>query len=270
MGKNTGALISGGAQLLGAGVNAIASGGQNRKSREWSEKMYQTQRQDNIEFWNMQNAYNSPEQQMNRLMDAKLNPNLIYGQSSGGAAGQASPIQKVDAKRPEFRTPDFSGIANSVTSFYDTRIKQAQADNLKEQNKVIQQQALLNAAQVASTGVITDKNKVELENLKNYSADAARLSNLQKEAQIFSTNTDTDRKQALHGVAMEQAFQNALQTKVRSALLRQQIKNSIIEGNLKALELNLNKAGIQKNDPLYMRAIMQNKEFIKKLYNNDY
>ena len=38
---------------------------------------------ENERRWHMQNAYNTPKEQMSRLMDAGLNPNLIYG--SGGA-----------------------------------------------------------------------------------------------------------------------------------------------------------------------------------------
>ena len=40
------------------------------------------------EFWNMQNAYNTPKAQMQRLKDAGLNPALMYGQGNVGNAGQ--------------------------------------------------------------------------------------------------------------------------------------------------------------------------------------
>jgi hypothetical protein len=47
----------------------------------------------NIEFWNMQNKYNTPKAQMGRLKDAGLNPNLIYGSGSAntGVAGSIAP-----------------------------------------------------------------------------------------------------------------------------------------------------------------------------------
>lgn len=49
--------------------------------------------QQNIEFWNMQNKYNTPKAQMGRLKDAGLNPNLIYGSGSAntGVAGSIAP-----------------------------------------------------------------------------------------------------------------------------------------------------------------------------------
>lgn len=49
--------------------------------------------QQNIRFWQMQNEYNLPKNQMKRLQDAGLNPNLIYGSGSAntGIAGAVAP-----------------------------------------------------------------------------------------------------------------------------------------------------------------------------------
>lgn len=47
-----------------------------------AELAYQRQ----VEMWNMQNEYNSPEAQMNRFKAAGLNPHLIYGQGNPGNA----------------------------------------------------------------------------------------------------------------------------------------------------------------------------------------
>ena len=73
------AAVTAAGQVLGTGINAIAQGKMNKKTRQWNEKMYAQQRTDALADWNMQNAYNSPEQQMQRLRDAGLNPNLVYG-----------------------------------------------------------------------------------------------------------------------------------------------------------------------------------------------
>jgi hypothetical protein len=49
--------------------------------------------QNNIRFWQMQNEYNTPANQMKRLQEAGLNPNLIYGSGSAntGVAGSIAP-----------------------------------------------------------------------------------------------------------------------------------------------------------------------------------
>ena len=50
------ALISGGAALAGTAANAISQGNLNKKNRAFAKEMYETQKQDNLDFWQMQNS----------------------------------------------------------------------------------------------------------------------------------------------------------------------------------------------------------------------
>ena len=59
---------------------------QNEKDREWSESMYERQNADQIKMWEMTNQYNHPTQQMERLRQAGLNPNLVYGKGADNTA----------------------------------------------------------------------------------------------------------------------------------------------------------------------------------------
>lgn len=63
-----------------------------RAQKEMAELAYQRQ----LEMWHLQNAYNSPQSQMQRYVDAGLNPHLIYGQ---GTPGNASSF-------PQYQAPD--------------------------------------------------------------------------------------------------------------------------------------------------------------------
>lgn len=47
--------------------------------------------QNNIQLWNMQNEYNTPAAQMQRLKDAGLNPNLAYGTANTTAGSISAP-----------------------------------------------------------------------------------------------------------------------------------------------------------------------------------
>ena len=47
----------------------------NENTNEANMRLAEYQADRNEQFWNMQNEYNSPEQQMNRLQSAGLNPN---------------------------------------------------------------------------------------------------------------------------------------------------------------------------------------------------
>lgn len=77
----------------------------------------------NIKFWQMQNAYNDPAQQMSRLKKAGLNPNLVYGQSVSGATGQAGAVAPSKAAPYSM---DLGTAANNTMAAYQT---QAQVNN---------------------------------------------------------------------------------------------------------------------------------------------
>lgn len=84
----------------------------------------------NLEMWNMENAYNSPEQQMARFEAAGLNKNLIYGQQN--TAGSAPTFQA-----PTFSTGDFHPV--------DTRMQRQQlALAMQEHKAQLQNQQIEN------------------------------------------------------------------------------------------------------------------------------
>lgn len=66
-----------------------------------NKAMYELQKNDAISFWNMQNEYNSPAQQMSRLSQAGLNPMLVYGNGADNTSGAIS--------TPSVQVPHVSG-----------------------------------------------------------------------------------------------------------------------------------------------------------------
>ena len=85
-GKTALAGLAGG---IGPGLFSLGS---DLLSNRGAKRRQNLANQQNIEFWNMQNAYNTPKAQMGRLQDAGLNPNLIYGSNANtGVAGQIAP-----------------------------------------------------------------------------------------------------------------------------------------------------------------------------------
>lgn len=110
---------------------------------EQQSKLNQQAFDQNVKMWNMQNAYNTPLQQMKRLQQANLNPNLVYGGGnvSGNTAGSA----------PEYQAARFdTGSYHPV----DTRMERAQlalamasqfqqVENQKIQNDLARQKLAL-------------------------------------------------------------------------------------------------------------------------------
>ena len=86
-------ILSGIGTLLGGPIGGlVGSLGSSLLGNRGAKRRQQLADQQNIKFWNMQNAYNTPKAQMGRLQDAGLNPNLIYGSNANtGTAGSVSP-----------------------------------------------------------------------------------------------------------------------------------------------------------------------------------
>ena len=95
-----GGIISAAGSVAGAGASAIATGNLNKKNRawqeeqaakqrDWSQTMADRQNAWNYEMWLKEQEYNNPENQVERLRNAGLNP-LFYG-LDGNSVSQAQP-----------------------------------------------------------------------------------------------------------------------------------------------------------------------------------
>lgn len=99
----------------------------NKQNLKLAEYQYSKE----LEMWNRQNEYNSPQAQMKRYTDAGLNPNMVATQGNSGNATQM----------PQYQAPTITHdqkipmITNVLQTFADLDIKQAQADNIRAQTK---------------------------------------------------------------------------------------------------------------------------------------
>lgn len=105
--------------LIGTGAMLYDSY-HNRKQSKWNtnrtieankaeaELAYQRQ----MEMWGIQNQYNSPAAQMQRFLDAGLNPHLIYGQ---GNAGNSSSTPQYNPAGQEYKYEPMQ-IAPGITA----------------------------------------------------------------------------------------------------------------------------------------------------------
>lgn len=267
------AIIGAGASILGDAANAASTSANNRKSRQWNEKMYSRQRADALADWNMQNEYNSPSAQMQRFRDANLNPNLIYGQGTEGNAGLVRG-NSVDAWRPDAPHFNAGNISSSLMSIYDVKLKEAQTNNLEAQNAVAIQDAILKAAQTASTNATTLNTGVTTESGKFALSQAQRLADTSAqmaEQQLRKVTTETDlslqaneRAAAANSTSIAKALEEILSlrasrtsTEVDRVRILEQIRNLQRDATLKDLDIQLKKNGVQPGDEIWWRVIGQ-------------
>lgn len=281
-----GAIISAGSALLGGGLNALSQGAQNRRSMNFSREMFAREQQTNLSNWRLQNEYNSPQAAMKRFQEAGLNPNLIYGQGSG--AGNAAPIPSPDTQSPQFRSPEWGNAVSAaglagVNAMYDIQIKQAQIDNLKSQNSVLTEEALLKRAQTAATATGEQKTRFGLDfetELRGVSADARREQLRQTRVQTdLSINRDA-REAAQNSTSIQEAIERMItlreqrkgfglqraQTSAEIARIRENTKLLIQDGTLKNIEIELRNQNINPNDPVWSRYIGM---FLSKLIDEE-
>tara|TARA_Y100000588_G_C14089276_1_gene853679 strand:+ start:350 stop:1126 length:777 start_codon:yes stop_codon:yes gene_type:complete len=127
------------APIVPAIVGALGSIGSSLIGNRGRKRSERRARKFNLEMWHKQNRYNHPIEQMARLKDAGLNPNLIYGSSPGSAVGNAGQVAPGKAEDYQF--------ANPAIPAFNAQLQSAQTLNTLEQaglnkvNKQIKQRA---------------------------------------------------------------------------------------------------------------------------------
>lgn len=125
-----GAAFSGAMGIIGSALNY-----------KYQSKLQEKQNEYNLNMWNLQNEYNSPQAQMKRYEEAGLNPALIYSQGNPGNATSA-PVQGV----PD--APDFSRDMRELGQAFNIEgLKTAIANRKKAQAEARQALAVAEDAE---------------------------------------------------------------------------------------------------------------------------
>jgi hypothetical protein len=276
-----------GAEVLGPILDLLGNVGINIYNQEQQKKKneldYQRQMEAekreyerNLEIWNMQNAYNHPQQQMTRLRQAGLNPNLVYGKGADNTAQSISPTK---SKAPEFGTkdliaPNLTGSINSAIATYNnTQQTKANIDQTHESIALMQKEQLLKEAEIANKGIKNARDQFELEQaqaLKESVITKARLENesiesntkigqdrnerekLMNEANLKNAAQDLINKKAEElNIRMKYATSQAEINKINAEIQNLQVVNENLkkEGLIKDFEAAMAKAGVPKSSP---------------------
>lgn len=103
-----------------------------RANRELAEYAYSK----DLEMWNRQNLYNSPEAQMSRLKGAGLNPNLVYG--TGATANTSGSMPHYNAPTAQYNYKPVE-LTSALSAYQDFQMRQAQIDNVKAQTSNVKE-----------------------------------------------------------------------------------------------------------------------------------
>lgn len=250
------AAIAGGASLVSTGINALTGANANKKNREFAKEQYQVQKNDELEFWRMNNTYNSPQEQMKRMQEAGLNPNLIYG---SGGANYTSSAPSAPTKA-EYNHRPLNVDSSPLQGYFDVQVKQAQLDNLKTQNSVLLEESLLKSAQRKSleygTGFKERTEDYNIETMIHRKNLTAAQSDLKESESRILHNLENityeTAAQKIYNLRLE-----AAKTSADTDRIREGYKNLIKSGRLQDEELKLRAAGVTSSDAPYFRILGQ-------------
>ncbi len=259
------AAISTGAGLAGQYLSNQSNEKQNSESQQFSKEMYYRQLEQNWNFWHTQNEYNHPSNQKARMEAAGLNPALMYGQSATGAAGNATPAKSPDVKPAQFNPNDYSqasgGIMTALNQIYDFEIKGAQADNLKADKTLKDNQAILAIANSTNVDADTKNKLIQLQFDQMYGSEYHRERNRSLKTGTDVKLQDYELNALKTGATLQESVQRILESNERIAkseaerrAIKSKIANVDQDTELKRLSTALKKVGIDWHDPIYIRV----------------
>ncbi len=113
-----------------------------------------------INMWDKTNFYNDPKSQMERLRSAGLNPNMVYGGSSGQTAGQANAL-------PGAKAPDIKNIETRqpLMDYVQVRNTEAQTENTRSMQNLNDANAYKTYDDILSNEKNRNKTGEEIQNL---------------------------------------------------------------------------------------------------------
>lgn len=234
------------ASAIGAIGNFFTGGASARKQYQYQSKLMDKQNQQQIDFWKMNNEYNTPFNQRARLEQAGLNPDLMYGgsgnmyqsQMPGAASGSAPNV-------------DYGSFSDNLRFAMQAQVMDAQVSKIEQENKLLAEQALNQAQQRELWAAQAKEAWVRAEHQGIYNRHA--------DTRYFLENETRALKNTLLGADV-----NSYETRLR--LDQQRVANDNMRAKVQVLQLGLNEKKL-KSDMEKVRAEVS--EIMSRIKVND-
>lgn len=149
---------------------------QQEKQNQFAEQQATTAYNRQVQFWNLQNAYNDPSQQIARMRNAGINPTLAYSQGGLNNVGAATPAVNQGSTNapvsgsysgsasPASMSEATNSIVNGINATKDLEVKDSQ---------IVANQAAAGAAAAKAREDNASARGKELENIINSDPEVA-------------------------------------------------------------------------------------------------
>ena len=155
--------------MFGSNILSNSFTSQNQqKAISANQQLQKEQNEWNLNLWKLNNEYNLPINQVQRLKDAGFNPALMYG-TNGSTGISASPAQGVNPARVNPLISPLNGVTDTIGSIFDRTLQQKIAQSNIVKNSADTTKSLADAAEAAANakraGADTRKINFEIDNL---------------------------------------------------------------------------------------------------------
>ena len=167
-----------------------------------------------LEDWNRQNAYNHPSQQMQRLKEAGLNPNLVYG---GGATTLAQPVKTPEAQVPNI---DLQKVPETMGAYQSVKNQQLEYSRIQKAMELQDAQKKNIEANTLSTLAGTDLKKLDYvsKGIMNQFLPEVQTANLERtKAGTQATITQTEFNKLMYPHKLDQVVAEIANIKARTS-----------------------------------------------------
>lgn len=216
------------------------------KNRRWQEAMYEKQFSDSQEMWKMQQEYNTPVNQVDRLKKAGINPYLALGNINTGSATSAPSAQAGSGAQATGTPAHFSGVTDALLNLLRN----------KDERQLLKEQAKNIAADSLSKRI-----DAMTQHQKNLAEIGKHLSGTDKDkadAALSRTYEETDRM--LRGYKVQQYLDESFERTLRAVSNIQSIKAFPERLRLEIAEKTANLA------LLYQQENLNAEEYRKRVY----
>lgn len=213
-----------------------------------------------LQDWERQNAYNHPKQQMKRLSEAGLNPNLVYG---GGATTLAQPVKSPDMQVPNV---DFQKIPESIGAYQGIKNQQLEADRIQKAMELQDAQKKNIEANTLSTLTGIDGKKLDILGKEIMNQFLPEYYEQRNRAMTEGTNVKVSENlmnQLMFPQKMDKLIAEIANTKARTGLIPTQ-KAQMLK-NIEALTQKMYYFGLSEPQKIETGRILQQSALIKNL-----
>jgi hypothetical protein len=213
-----------------------------------------------LEDWNRQNAYNHPAQQMQRLKEAGLNPNLVYG---SGATTIAQPVRSPEQQVPNI---DLQKVPETIMQYQGIKNQQLEYSRIQKAMELQEAQKKNIEANTLSTLAGTDLKKLDITSksiMNEFLPEVQEANLLKTKVQTGVAVSQNEMEKLMFPNKVDKVLAEIGNIKARTEMIPTQ-KQQLLE-NIKNIKQKMHYFGLTESQKLETGKILQESALLKNL-----